>query len=93
MSLMLPACTRPPAEESKVNLLTEHFCGLCYYYLLCVLPCLCVTAQLLPYMELICHNRVKAGLVTEVPAVFLTANGGKVIRKQKGKKTNASLEG
>lgn len=74
--------------HSKVNLLTEHFCGLCYYYLLW-LPCLCGTAQLLPYMELICHNTVKAGLVTEVSAVFLTANGRRVIRKQKRKEKNS----
>lgn len=70
MSPVLPASTcppavSPPAKESKINLLTEHFCGLCYYYLL-RLPCLCVTAQLLPYMELICHNTVKAGFATEV---------------------------
>lgn len=61
-SPVLPASTRPPAVSPKINLLTEHFCGLCYYYPLW-LPCLCVTAQLLPYMELICHNTVKAGFV------------------------------
>lgn len=58
----LHSAASPPAQESKINLLTQHFCGLCYYYLLW-LPCLCVTAQLLPYMELICHDTVKAGFV------------------------------